>query len=101
MARPYGKKPRRTGIRSHKRGDDSAAFKYRLRGKDDAWLPMREVQQGLIEIARDLGKYQDHRAKWATFFILMVDADGKEVLIDPSGEKVLYPYKSAADEFGA
>jgi hypothetical protein len=100
MAREYGKKPR-TSNRTTKRTGDNAASKYKLRGKDDTWLPMREVQQGLIEIARDLGRFPDHRAKWATFFILMVDEDGKEVLIDPKGEKVLYPYKSAADEFGA
>jgi hypothetical protein len=100
MAREYGKKPRKTGSRTVRSGD-GAVSKYKLRGKDDAWLPVREVQQGLIEIARDLGRFPDHRAKWATFFILMVDEDGKEVLIDPSGEKVLYPYKSAADEFGA
>jgi hypothetical protein len=102
MARPYGKKPRQLGNRTSNRSSgDRAASKYKLRGKDDAWLSMREVQQGLIDIARDLGKFQDHRAKWATFFILMVDDDGKEVLIDPTGEKILYPYKSAADEFGA
>jgi hypothetical protein len=102
MARPYGKKPRRSGNRTFNRGGgDNAASKYKLRGKDDAWLSMREVQQGLIDIARDLGKYQDHRAKWATFFIVVVDDDGNEVLIDPRGEKILYPYKSAADEFGA
>jgi hypothetical protein len=100
MARPYGKKPRKMSNRTANRGSDSAS-KYKLRGKDDSWLSMREVQQGLIDIARDLGKHQDHRAKWATFFILMVDDDGKEILINPKGEKTLYPYKSAADEFGA
>ena len=62
---------------------------------------MPEVHQGLMDIARDLRRFPDHRAKWATFYILMVDEDGKEILIDPSGEKILYPYKSAADEFGA
>jgi hypothetical protein len=101
MGREYGKKPRKNAVRAARSGGDSTASKYKLRGKDDTWLPMREVQQGLIEIARDLGRFPDHRAKWATFFILMVDEDGKEVLIDPKGEKVLYPYKSAADEFGA
>lgn len=101
MGWPYGKKPRKTGSRTTNRGSDSA-FKYKLRGKDDCWLSMREVQHGLRDIAQDLAKYQDHhRAKWATFFILMVDEDGKEILIDPAGEKILYPYKSAADEFGA
>ena len=96
VARKYGKIPKKWRNRSLKRGDgDSAAFKYRLRGKEDAWLGMHEV------IARDLRKYQDHRAKWATFYILLVDADGKEILIDPSGEEMLHPYKSAADEFGA
>jgi hypothetical protein len=101
MGREYGMKPRKTANRTARGDGDNTASKYKLRGKEDAWLTMREVQQGLIEIARDLGKYQDHRAKWATFFLLMVDEDGKEVLVDPKGEKVLYPYKSAADEFGA
>ncbi len=98
MARLYGKKLRKTGNRTSNRSSgDNAASKYKLRGKDDAWLPMREVQQGLIEIARDLGRFQDHRAKWATFFIRMVDDDGKEVRIDPTGKKILYPYKCAAN----
>ena len=63
---------------------------------------MPEVQQGILEILRDLKKnFPGHRAKWATFCILIVDPNGKEVLIHPSGEKVLHPYKSAADEYGA
>ena len=102
VARRYGKISRTTGSRSSKRRDgDNAASKYKLRGKDDGWLSMREMHQGLFEIAMDLGRFKDYRAKWATFFLVLVDEDGKEVLIDPSGEKVLYPYKSAADEFGA
>jgi hypothetical protein len=101
MARSYGKKPRKTAARTAKgSGGDSTASKYKLRGKDDAWLDMREMQQGLIDIARDLGKYPDHRVKRADVYIRMVDGDGNEVLIDPKGEKTLYPYKSAADEFG-
>lgn len=102
MARKYGKIPKKWGNRASSRGGgDSATSKYKLRGKDDAWLSIREAQQGLLDIARDLGKFQDHRVKRADVYVRLIDEDGKEVLIDPSGEKVLYPYKSAADEFGA
>jgi hypothetical protein len=100
MARSYGKKPRKTPARTATGSGDSAAFKYKLRGKDKAPLDMREVQQGLLDIARDLGNYRDYRASWATFFIAVIDGNGNEILIDPKGEKVLYPYKSAADEHG-
>jgi hypothetical protein len=100
MGREYGKKPRKTATRAARNGGDSAASKYRLRGKDDAWLAMREAQQLLMDIVRDLGKYQDHRVKRADLYIRIADEDGREVLINPKGEKILYPYKSAADEFG-
>ena len=38
--------------------------------------------------------------KWVTLYLTMIDEDGNEVLPDPKGEWVLYPYKSAADEHG-
>ncbi|MCB1381292.1 MAG: hypothetical protein KDK89_23410 [Alphaproteobacteria bacterium] len=81
---------------------DSAAFKIKLRGKDSAPLSMRELREGLYEAARRLSAYDStHRAKWVTVYLTMVDEDGNEVLPDRKGEWVLYPYKSAADEFGA
>jgi hypothetical protein len=102
MARPYGKKPRRTGNRtSNRSGGNSAASKYKVRGKDDAWLSVPEAQQCIMDIVRDLGRFLDHRVEKADLYIRIANQDGKQILIDPSGEKILYPYKSAADEFGA
>lgn len=81
---------------------DSAAFKIKLRGKDNAPLSMREIREGLYEAARRLDAYDGtHRAKWVTLYLTMIDEDGKEVLPDRSGEWTIRPYKSAADEFGA
>jgi hypothetical protein len=54
MARPYGKTPRKTRSSSRTKKPDSEAFKIKLRGKDNAPLSMREMQQGLYEIARRL-----------------------------------------------
>ena len=81
---------------------ESAAFKIKLRGKDNAPLSMREIRDGLYEAARRLDAYDGtHRAKWVTLYLTMIDEDGNEVLPDRSGEWTLHPYKSAADEFGA
>lgn len=81
-------------------GGNSAAFKIKLRGKDQTPLSMTEIQQGLYDISRKLQPYGDYRAKWATLYLTVIDEDGKEVLLDPKGEWELYPYKSAADEAG-
>lgn len=62
---------------------------------------MTDVQQGLYEIARELAPLKNYRAGWATLFLTVLDENGREVLLDPSGEKTIFPYKSAADEFGA
>jgi hypothetical protein len=62
---------------------------------------MDEIQQGIYEIARRLKPYGDYRAKWATLYLTMVDEDGNEVRLNQKGEWVIYPYKCAADEFGA
>lgn len=82
------------------RPSDIEPFKIKLRGKDNAPLSMREVQQGLLEAVRKLRKHEDLRAKWVTLYLTLIDEDGKEVVLDPKGEWELYPYKSAADEHG-
>jgi hypothetical protein len=80
---------------------DSAAFKIKLRGKDNAPLSIRELRDGLYEAMRKLGVYDDtHRAKWVTLYLSMIDEDGKEVMPDRSGEWIIHPYKCAADESG-
>lgn len=62
---------------------------------------MQEVQQGLLESIRKLRDHQGLRAKWVTIYLTFIDEDGKEALPDPKGEWELFPYKSAAEEFGA
>ncbi len=80
----------------------SAAFKIKLRGKDNAPLSIREIRDGLYEAARRLDAYDGtHRAKWVTLYLTMIDEDGNEVLPSRSGEWIIHPYKSAADEFRA
>lgn len=101
MAKPYGKLPRKSRRSSNTKKPASEAFKIKLRGKDNAPLSMGEMQQGLLEAIRKLRAHNNLRVKWATLYMTVIDEDGKEVLLDPKGEWELYPYKSAADEFGA
>ena len=97
------KKSRKAGkTRKRASTSESAAFKIKLRGKDNAPLSMCEIRDGLYEAARRLDAYDGtHRAKWVTLYLTMIDEDGNEVLPSRSGEWTIYPYKSAADEFGA
>lgn len=82
--------------------DDRAAFRIKLRGKDNAPLSIRELRDGLYEAMRRLGAYDGtHRAKWVTLYLTMIDGDGSEVMPDRSGEWIIHPYKCAADESGA
>ena len=85
-----------------KQKKDSSGFKIKLRGKDGAPLSMTEMRDGLYEIARRLQPFQEgYRVKRATLYLIVVDADGNEVLLTRDGEWTIYPYKCAADEFGA
>jgi len=80
---------------------DNAAFKIKLRGKDNAPLSMQDLRQGLYDIAQKLAPYANYRAKWVTVYLTLVDENGQEVRLDKKGEWTLYPYQSAADEHGA
>lgn len=101
MARPYGKTKRIRSKSPKAPKGGSEAFKIKLRGKDNAPLSMQELRDGLFEAARKLAAFEGtHRAKWATLYLTMVDEDGKEVVLDPKGEWEIFPYKSAADEYG-
>jgi hypothetical protein len=99
MGRPYGKIKRKSKRSSVSSKVDSEPFKIKLRGKDNAPLTMREIQQGLLEAIRELRKHESVRAKWLTIYATLIDQDGKEIVLDASGQWELYPYKSAADEF--
>jgi hypothetical protein len=79
----------------------STALRIKLRGKDGAPLSIAEVQQGLMEAARELRQYDGlYRAKWASVFLTLIDDNGNEVVVIAGGEITLHPYKSAAEEFG-
>lgn len=85
-----------------KKKDSGSGFKVKLRGRDGAPMSMPEMRDGLYEIARRLQPFQDgYRVKRATLYLTVVDADGNEVLLTREGEWTIYPYKCAADEFGA
>jgi len=100
MARPYGKIKRPVkGARPPKK-TGGEPFKIRLRGKDNAPLAMKDIQQGLLEAIRRLRRHDDLRAKWATLYISFIDEDGKEAVPDAQGEWEIYPYKCAAEEHG-
>ncbi|ODR95354.1 hypothetical protein AUC70_05850 [Methyloceanibacter stevinii] len=82
------------------RKNAGSAYKIKLRGRDGAPMSMRELRQGLFDIVRELERYEAYRAKWATLYLTLVDEDGNEIRIDTRGERILYPYKSIADEKG-
>ena len=55
----------------------------------------------MYDIVRHLDeKHPDCRAKWATFYLTLVDEDGKEVYVNGNVELILHPYKSLAEELG-
>ena len=62
---------------------------------------MSELQQGLYEVGRKLQSFEDIRAQWVTVYLTAVDENGETVVLDPKGEWVFYPYRSAAAEHGA
>ncbi len=68
-------------------------------GKDYAPLAVRELAQGLLETIRKLRPFGAYRIKLATLFLVAIDEDGDEVMLDPKGEWIIRPYKSAAEEF--
>lgn len=101
MTKPYGKTPKKKTARSpRKKKTDSNTLKVKLRGKDGAPLAMNEFQQGLYDLALKVKPYGNYRVKYATLYMTVVDENGDEVIIEQSGEWVLYPYDSAADEHG-
>lgn len=100
MSRPYGKLPKSKPRKSAKRKTENPPFKIKLRGRDGAPLSIPELQQGLYEISRKLGRFDKYRAKWVTVYLTAVDENGEEVILDANGDWVLYPYDSAADEHG-
>lgn len=102
MGRTYGKIRKKTVRTSNQPPSGGAEpLKIKLRGKDNAPLSMKELQQGLYEAARQLNEHAaQHRAKWSTLYVSLVDEDGNEVQFNAKNELVIYPYKCAADEYG-
>lgn len=55
-----------------------------------------------FEAIRQLLPYAEgYRARRVTLYLTVLDEHDDEVHLDPKGEWVIYPYKSAADEHGA
>jgi hypothetical protein len=101
MGRPYGKIKRKTVKLPKPPKDGIESFKIKLRGKDNTPLSMKELQQGLYEAARQLKAYgPQHRVKWATLYLSVINEDGSEIQLNAKNELVIYPYKCAADEYG-
>lgn len=80
----------------------SDALKIRLCGKDDAPLSMKQLRDGLYQAARELLPYDgSYRAKSVTLYLTVINEDGQPVKLNRNGEIKIYPYKCAADDFGA
>jgi hypothetical protein len=100
MTRPYGKTPRGKKRQWFKSKTSGSGFKFTLRREDSTPLSIADIRQGLLDIVRELAPYENCRARRAAFYLTLIDEQGSEILIHPSGEKTLYPYQSAADELG-
>jgi len=62
---------------------------------------MSEMRDLLYDLMRRLlSNAATHRIKRATLYLTVVDQDGNEVLLDPTGEWEISLYDSAADEHG-
>src|SRR5262245_54359696 len=100
MGRTYGKIRKKTVRKPRPPAGDIEPLKIKLRGKDNAPLSMTDIKQGLYDAARQLlGTVPQYRAKWATLYVSIVDENGNEVQLNAKNELVIYPYKSAADEY--
>jgi hypothetical protein len=101
MGRPYGKIKKKPARMPKSPGGGREPLRVKLRGKDNAPLSMKDVRQGLYETARALEAHApQHRAKWATLYLVLIDEDGNEVALNAKNELVIYPYKCAAEEYG-
>lgn len=101
MGRTYGKIRKKTVRKPKPPSGGSEPLKIKLRGKDNAPLSMNDLRQGLYEAARTLEAHApQHRAKWATLYLSLIDEDGNEVQLGAKNELTIYPYKCAAEEYG-
>jgi len=92
---------KRGGRKPPPSGDQKATLKVRLRGRDNAPLSIAQLREGLLEAARQLSLYETgYRAKSAAIYLTLVDDDGEPVRINDANELTIYPYKTAAEEFG-
>jgi hypothetical protein len=98
---PYGefKRPLKRSSEPQKPGADGP-FKIKFRAKDNAFLSMQEMQQGLLEAIHALREHNGLQVKWATLYLTLVDESGNEVSLNSNGEMELHPYRSAADQLG-
>jgi len=82
-------------------GDTQGTLKIRIKGRDNAPLNIGQLREGLLEAARQLTQYENgYRAKSAAIYLTLVDEVGDPVRINPGNELTIYPYKTAAEEFG-
>jgi hypothetical protein len=82
-------------------GPDRATLKIRIKGRDNAPLTIGELREGLLEAARHLAEYEvGYRVKSAGIYLTLVDEVGDPVRVNDANELTLYPYKTAAEEFG-
>src|SRR5262245_2382392 len=87
MGRPYGRtrKPTSKAPKNAAKGKKEP-FKIKLRGRDGKPLSMSDLRDSVFEALHRLKPFADsHRAKWATLYLTVVDENGKEVHLDPSG----------------
>lgn len=82
-------------------GDNQSTLKIRIKGRDNAPLTIGELREGLLEAARHLAEYESgYRVKSAGIYLTLVDEVGDPVRVNDANELTLYPYKTAAEEFG-
>lgn len=96
-----GSHTRGSGWKPGKSKTENTALRIKLRGRDNAPLPMTKLREGLLEAGRLLQEYDgDYRVKFVTIYLTMIDERGDIVRINRANELTLDLYDSAADEFG-
>jgi hypothetical protein len=101
MARPYGKAPKKKATTTKRRTPAATdAVKFHILDKDNLPLSIPDGQQGLYQLAKYLEAYPHLRIDRLDVYARFSDEQGRRAGIGKD-EVNIYPYQSAADEYGA
>jgi hypothetical protein len=101
MGKPYGKAPKKKATTTKRRAPAATdAVKFHIRGKNNLPLSIPDAQQGLYQLAKYLEAHPNLRLARLDAYARFIDEHGRPAGIG-TDEIDIYPYQSAADEYGA